>query len=78
MLGFGETDITDTVIKYEDSSLISNWAGDGIKYCIKNRILEPGNEQTKLEPQAPSTRGEAAEVIYKLASVVHSANTTEG
>lgn len=78
MFGFGETDTGGTVIEYEDSSLISNWAVDGIKYCIKNRILEPGNEQTKLEPQAPSTRGEAAEVIYKLASVVHSSNTMEG
>ena len=78
MFGFGETDTSGTVIEYEDSSLISNWAVDGIKYCIKNRILEPGNEQTKLEPQAPSTRGEAAEVIYKLASVVHSSNTMEG
>ena len=80
MFGFGETDTSGTVIEYEDSSLISNWAVDGIKYCIKNRILEPGNEQEqRLEPQAPSNaRGEAAEVIYKLASVVHSSNTMEG
>ncbi len=65
-LGAGDMDFTDTVLLYEDAGSVSDWAVDGISYCIRNHLIQTG-EGGMLVPQEKSTRVEAAEIICRFA-----------
>lgn len=68
--GFGEEADENTTLDFSDSSDVSDWAVDGIRFCIKNNLIEDVNADMIFAPKSPSTRGEAAVLVYKLASMV--------
>jgi len=63
-LNAGDLDFADTVLVYEDAGAVSDWAVDGVSYCIKNNLIKTEGE---LSPQVKSTRAEAAEIICRFA-----------
>ena len=64
--GAGDMNFTENVLLYEDAETISDWALDGISYCMVNDLIEaePGEA---LMPQEKATRGEAAEIVSRFA-----------
>ncbi len=69
MYGYGTGSVTDVKVGYGDKDLISSWAMDGVRFCIKNKIISVGNVNTMLEPNLPLTREETALIVYKLALI---------
>lgn len=60
-------------IKYSDIDTVSGWAVDGINYCVQNRLIPEGDGEIELRPSEPSTREEAAVLIYRFAKLMSAA-----
>ena len=62
----GDLDFEETVLLYEDRDAISDWAIDGVSYCMKNDLIVVEDDGV-LAPAEKSTRAEAAEIVSRFA-----------
>ena len=61
-----DTEVTeDHVSKYDDVSSVSEWAKEGINFCIENGIFS-GRTEKELAPKAFATRAELVSVIDRF------------
>ncbi|MBR4979101.1 MAG: S-layer homology domain-containing protein, partial [Clostridia bacterium] len=54
----------DALSEYKDADKVSDWAKEGVAFCIKSGIFAP--ENGKIEPKESIKRAEIADVIFKL------------
>lgn len=69
LCGYGDSELDDVEIAYADAEEISDWAVDGVRFCIKNKITE--NDSSHMMPHSYATRGEVAVILYRLAGIVN-------
>lgn len=55
----------DFELNFTDADKVSDWAQDGVHWCVAKRILE-GNGDGTLNPGGYLTRAQAAAIIYKF------------
>lgn len=60
-----ETEISEILSEYEDSTSISNYATDSIATCIKTGVVN-GKTKTSLAPQNNISRAEVAVIVERL------------
>ena len=73
LLGFEVDDPDLSEAMYSDIEAVSDWAADGVRYCVRNRLIPAGDENVELSPSEPSTREEAAVIIYRFAKLINAA-----
>ena len=61
---FTPLDIRDKLAQFEDYIQASEWARSGLTFCYTNGILD--ENEIKIRPKEYITRGEVAEVTYRL------------
>lgn len=64
LLRCGKTEISDTLLLYDDRMNISDWAVESVAYCAANDLIDNSGE---LLPGGSSSRAEAAEIIARFA-----------
>lgn len=65
-LGAGNMNFTENVLMYEDADEISDWAVDGISYCMVNGLIIAESGEP-LNPGEKASRSEAAEIVSRFA-----------
>lgn len=69
-LGYPDAETEDVALAFVDKKQISDWACDGVAYCYKNNLIDE-EFFSYLKPKKSASRGEAAELIYRFATVFH-------
>jgi len=66
LLNAGEMNFSENVLLFEDAEAISDWAFDGISYCLINGLIGMEHGDSLL-PQEKASRSEAAEIVSRFA-----------
>ncbi|MBQ4561227.1 MAG: S-layer homology domain-containing protein [Clostridia bacterium] len=60
-----EVNIEGSLDTFEDANSVSNWAMDGMKFCVANGIIQ-GKNETTLDPKGYATRAELAQMLSQF------------
>lgn len=60
-----EVNVEGTLGAFEDADKVSDWAVDGMKFCVENGIIK-GKSETILDPKGYATRAELAQMLSQF------------
>ncbi len=55
---------SDSMAKFADANQVSSWAVEGVSWCVENGLVL-GMTDTAIQPQATSTRAQAAQILAR-------------
>ena len=60
-----EVNVEGSLDAFDDANSVSDWAMDGMKFCVSNGIIQ-GKSETTLDPKGYATRAELAQMLSQF------------